>query len=200
MPDTPADAATSNGDAGSLLATLLARLRADGEREGVAYERLRARLIAFFRLHEPSDAEALADLALDRLARRLQEGVAVDNVRLYALGIARLVVQERRARAIRQRRAEHDPTLQPNDDSAAETRRVEATSIALGACLQQVGDSATALILAYYGADGAARIRARSALAASLGVSLNALRNRALRLRDTLERCVRERLPPNEDA
>ena len=44
------------------------------------------------------------------------------------------------------------------------------------------------------GEDDARRIPARRELAARLGIGLNALRNRALRLRETLEQCIRQRL------
>ncbi|MEP7042799.1 MAG: hypothetical protein ABI843_07030 [Dokdonella sp.] len=171
---------------------LFARLGRD-EPAQLGYERLRQRLIQFFRLHLPVEAEDLADLALDRLARRLHEGVDVDHTQRYALGIARMILLEARTRLARQHVAEQDPTWTQAPDEA-DAIHLEAAVTALGGCLDQLGERAHALILAYYGADGAQRIRTRQRLAAELGSSLNALRNRALRLREALERCVRERL------
>jgi hypothetical protein len=56
------------------------------------------------------------------------------------------------------------------------------------------GDSAR-LILEYYGVDdGGSRIERRQRLAESFGLTLNALRNRALRTRLALEKCVSARL------
>jgi hypothetical protein len=46
------------------------------------------------------------------------------------------------------------------------------------------------LILEYYGSDGRTRIDARKRMAQAMGVSENALRSRALRVRDQLERCI----------
>jgi DNA-directed RNA polymerase specialized sigma24 family protein len=171
---------------------LFARLGRD-EPAQLAYERLRQRLIQFFRLHVPPEAEELADLALDRLARRLYEGTEVDHPQRYALGVARMILLEARTRLARQRLAEQDPTWSEVPD-VEDALQQEAAVAALGECLEQLGDRARALILSYYGADGAQRIRSRQRLASELGSSLNALRNRALRLRETLERCVRERL------
>jgi hypothetical protein len=175
---------------------LLARLARDGHAH-VGYERLRHRLIQFFRLHLPIEADDLADLTLDRLARRLQDGVEVENTQRYALGVARMLLLEARTRFAKQHLAEQDPTLLNTPDVVA-AADVEAATIALTACLDRLGERGRALILAYYGAEGAQRIRARQRLAAQLGASLNALRNRALRLRETLERCVRERWQPEE--
>lgn len=176
------------------LHALLAHLGGDRS-AAAAYEALRRRLIAFFRLHVPAQADDLADVALDRLGRRLAEGVAVEDTGGYALGIARYLVREAQAQAIRAARAEHDPLLQlPDEDAAADAVRHEAVLAALDTCLDTAGPAQGRLILDYYGADGGERIALRQRLATALGISLNALRNRALRLREALEACVRERL------
>ena len=175
---------------------LLSRLAADGG-DAAAYEALRRRLIQFFRLHVPSDADDLADVVLDRLARRIHEGTDVASVPSYALGIARMVLHEARARAARRRVAEVDPTLLP-DENGGDAREIEVALAALSQCLDAAGADARKLILDYYGADGASRIALRQRLAGERGISLNALRNRALRLREALEDCVRRRLGPEE--
>src|SRR6185369_155013 len=86
-----------------LFETLLQYLSRQGERGETIYERLRARLIAYLRLHLPAQADELADLTLERLARRIHGGTAIQNVHAYALGIARLVLLEARARFHRDR-------------------------------------------------------------------------------------------------
>jgi len=174
---------------------LLGRLQSEGS-EGLAYETLRRRLIQFYRLHVPAEADDLADVVLDRLARKLHEGTEVASVPLYALGIARMVLHEARARGARRRAAEADPTLVPDRDDEQDT--TETVLAALSTCLHAAGSAARALILAYYGADGAERIAVRQRLAAERRISLNALRNRALRLREMLEDCVRTRLGDSE--
>jgi RNA polymerase sigma factor (sigma-70 family) len=171
---------------------LLQRLRIDGDGER-AYESLRRRLIQFFRLHLPADADDLADIVLDRLARKIHGGTDVASVPSYALGIARMVLHEARARGARRHLAELDPTLAPDEDTSDEAADAEQLMAALAACLDAAGAPARSLILSYYGADGARRIETRRRLAEECGISLNALRNRALRLRDALENCVRRR-------
>ena len=171
---------------------LLSRLAADGS-DAAAYEALRRRLIQFFRMHVPADADDLADVVLDRLARRIHEGIDVASVPSYALGIARMVLHEARAKSARRHLAEADPTLVPDEDGADDAHDLEGVLAALRACLDAAGMGARQLILSYYGGDGSVRIATRKRLADEHDISLNALRNRALRLRDALEQCVRRR-------
>jgi len=188
--------APAAGAEAAALAALLERLRRDGE-PGAAYETLRRRLLRFFRLHAPAEADMLADAALDRLARRLDEGVEVEHVASYVLGIARRIALEAQARAARRHRAETDPAAAPaaDDEASAQQRlQLERRAAALSACLEAAGEAARRMILDYYGADGGERIRRRRRLAARLGISANALRNRAARLREALEACMRDRL------
>src|ERR1700735_2144659 len=73
---------------------LLAKLAPDSTQAGVRYEKLRARLIAFFLRRMLPAPEDLADEAINRLARRLFEGEEVASIEAYALGIARYVLKE----------------------------------------------------------------------------------------------------------
>jgi len=101
-------------DSAGAFGALLARLSADGG-DAQAYEALRRRLIQFFKLHVPAEADDLADVVLDRLARRIHEGIDVASVPSYALGIARMVLHEARAKSARRHLAEVDPTLAPDE-------------------------------------------------------------------------------------
>lgn len=197
------NASTSAGDDGNLarrrLHGLIKRLHADADAGGFDYEQLRRRLILFFRQHEPVDAESLADEALDRLARRLDEGTAIENAGLYAFGIAKLMqfeANERRAR----REAARQEAIAAIDFEADEPDESDPVMLAaLRACLREFGPHSSDLMLTYYRDDDARRIATRRDLAAKLGVSINALRNRALRLRETLETCVRRRVGTARD-
>jgi DNA-directed RNA polymerase specialized sigma24 family protein len=175
------------------LQTLLERLRADSASGGFGYEQLRRRLILFFRQREPIEAETLADDALDRLARRLDEGVPINNPASYAFGIAKLMLFEANARRLRQEARVDEPETRPamiEDDDAIDP----ALARALRTCLRSMGRRGSELMLAYYRDDDARRIKTRRNLAEKLGITLNTLRNRALRLRASLETCVRARM------
>jgi len=174
-------------------AMLLARLEAEGAAGGFGYEQLRRRLVIFFRAREPVDADALADTALDRVARRLDEGTSIDNLALYALGVARLMLLEVQARNVRRDVALRDPVLL-GDGEESEDETDAATLAALRGCLHALGHRGADLLLAYYGDDDSRRIKTRHALAERLRISANTLRNRVLRLRASLEACVRDRL------
>jgi DNA-directed RNA polymerase specialized sigma24 family protein len=176
------------------LDNLLQRL-GTGSEVAPAYERLRLRLVTYLRLRFPADAETLADEAIDRLARRLDDGVPVANLAGYALGIARLLVLETGARQSRERAAAREAMMRMELNEQAD--EPDPALPALRACLESIGPESAALIFEYYAADsGQARIARRQALAGRLGMSLNTLRNRALRIRIGLEKCVRERYRP----
>jgi len=179
------------------LETLLERLAAAGD-SAPGYERLRLRLVTFFRLQSHVEAEALADEAIDRLARRLGDGTPVQHLAAYALGIARLIVMETAAR----RRKERDAALETlshgeltwSSESVSEIEPDPAVP-ALQACLSALDPESASLILEYYAEEsGAARIERRQRLAERVGLAPNALRNRVLRIRVALEKCVRNRL------
>lgn len=172
---------------GAAFAALMARLDPDSERAGAAYEALRRALIGFFTWRGAGTPDELADEALDRLAARLGEGVAVENVPRFARGIARLVLLEYWRR----------PDAHPGSlDDVGVTRAVatdppdDVLHGCLERCLSELPREGRELILGYYGGHGRLRIEGRKRLAAAMGASDTALRNRAQRLRDRLEGCI----------
>jgi hypothetical protein len=80
--------------------TLLDRMRREGGSAEERYESLRRRLITFFRLHVPTDAEAQADRALDRVARKLMEGTEIENLLQFTLGVSRMILEIPRAESV----------------------------------------------------------------------------------------------------
>ncbi len=163
---------------GDHLASLLAAL---GPAAADRYEQLRWRLVRLFRWERCVDADTLADEALDRLARRLAENEPIGRIESYLFGIARLLLREEAARNIRQRTklAElgRDPTRLsiPASEELAER---------LNRCLATLEPDQRRLLLAYY------EDKQRERLAVELSLTMNALRNRELRLRERLEKCV----------
>ena len=169
------------------LARLLARLDPDPERAGDAYERLRRTLIKFFDWRGAYPPDECADVALDRLARKLEQATDIGDVHSYAHGIARLVLFERLRRPAA-------TSLEDAGELAAPDRTVgdqrESMRECLDRCLAALPGESRSVVLRYYEHKGEAKIVSRRELARELGISENALRSRIQRLRDRLESCV----------
>jgi DNA-directed RNA polymerase specialized sigma24 family protein len=172
------------------LARLLARLDPDADKAALEYERLRRTLVRFFDWRDIGPSDECADETFDRLARRLDGGTTVEDVPTYLYGIARMVLLERR------RRPPLDP-LDERDDRVAvaatppdEDR--ERVSLCLDRCLAELPPDSQSLVLRYYEGERHSKIDNRRRLAATLGLSDNALRSRVQRLRDRLELCIQQ--------
>lgn len=171
------------------LERLLVRLDADPTRAAEAYEALRLSLTRFFDWRGAHFPDECADETLNRLARRLDEGAAVGDVRTFALGIARLVrLEQARSPHLRQDQLDEQsigsaPAVDDDTDPVLQD--------CLESCLASLPDDARALILEYYQDQRRQKIDRRVRLATQLGLTANALRSRAQRVRDRLERCVR---------
>lgn len=146
---------------------------------------LRDRLLALFSLHRPADAAQLADQALLRFQALIP---APTDVAASLHGIARELLAAL-------------PAEPADAESIDEADSDPATRKALRACFAKLGTDASKLILGYYefgsdggGDTGAARLRRRQQLAARLGISPEALRDRAHEIRAALEAGVQARL------
>ena len=181
-------------------ALLLERLDPDPQRAGAAYERLRRALTRFFDWRGAFFPEECADETLDRLARKVVEGVAVVDVEALAHGIARLVLlEDARARARRAPSEAAPPETVPPGWSASASEEDNPLLGHLEACLETLASGEMRLVLAYYAEPaGIRKIESRRRLAGELQVTDNALRSRVQRLRDRLEACVRGRSAPAE--
>jgi DNA-directed RNA polymerase specialized sigma24 family protein len=173
---------------------LLASLDPDRERAAERYELVRAKLISFFEYRGASHAEDLADETLDRVARRLEEGVAVPpaELRSYIFGVARNVLREAWHSTDKSGPLDDlPPSREPSyDPRAAAGPDEEARLECLTQCLAALGEEDRDLIRAYHTADGRDRVEGRKELGERLGIGLNALRIRAYRIRRDLERCM----------
>jgi DNA-directed RNA polymerase specialized sigma24 family protein len=169
------------------LARLLARLHPDADRAAREYEQLRRTLVRFFDWRGGWPPEECADEALDRLARKLEADTAVEDVRNYAHGIARLVLLEWRRRPVASSIAEApDLATVPAEPDETGDRLHEC----FDRCLAEIPGDNRSLVLGYYEGDRDAKIANRRRLASTHGLSENALRSRVQRVRDRLEQCV----------
>ena len=177
---------------------LLARLDTDPLAAGEKYEHLRRVLLRFFTWHGTADAEGAADDALDRIARKLQAGHTIDDISAFAYGVARVIRLERQRQALATSTTTDEGlaarTAAPEDD------RAELRDACLQQCIAELSPEDRDLILAYYVGTGRDRIDGRARLAATLGLSENALRSRARRVRDRLRVRAARFLEQNDPA
>ena len=178
---------------------LLAVLGDDHHQAALRYEGIRTRLIKYFAWERCPYPEEHADEVFDRVARRIAEGESLANPEAYFRGVARLLVKEigadlrRRSQVLDEigRAAARPVAIRDSEDHEAHC---------LETCLDRLPAESRGFILRYYEGDKQTRIAGRKALALQLGIPLNALRNRALRLRGNLERCVRQYLERRKEA
>lgn len=185
------------------LDNLLHALHPDREQASQRYEALRQRLIRFFAWNHTSFPEELADEVLDRLARRLshRESEILDPAK-FAVGIARLLLKESlrekdRREAVLAIMAQCTPDSRNLElESALQEERIAV----LQECLQAIPEHSRNLLVRYFSTDGREKIQQRQRLAEEHGISLNALRNRVMRIRGELEknykRIIFEKNPP----
>jgi DNA-directed RNA polymerase specialized sigma24 family protein len=170
------------------LEELLLRLAPEPEAAGREYETLRQRLSNFFDRRGILSADALADETLDRVARRLEAGEAIERVRPYCHGVARHVYMEWRKEHVRESAALTEAARVAAD---GRTEGAEEASRCLDRCLAELPADSQHLIVAYYQGLGSAHIPERKLLAERLGITYVALKTRAHRIRTDLAVCLR---------
>lgn len=180
---------------GGALERLLDRLDPDRDVAGQRYETLRQTLVKFFDWRGASSPDDCADETLDRLIRKLDEGAHIEEVGRYAHGIARLVLLEQMRDPLPRAALLDDVPSAPSlvvapvpipDDDDEDT----GTRDCFDACLDSLPADSRDLILRYYVDERRAKIDGRVELAKQLGITSAALRSRAQRIRDRLEKCV----------
>lgn len=185
------------------LERLLDVFHPDREQASLAYEALRQRLIRFFEWNHADTPQELADETLDRLARRLSSCEdEILNPTKFAVGIARLLLKEhfrekdRREAALATMSESYPEPAKLEIESAQQEERMAV----LEQCLQAIPEASRNLIERYFSAESRAQIQQRQRLAEEHGISLNALRNRVMRIRMELQKSFSllpsEKIPP----
>jgi len=164
---------------------------ADRERAGEKYEDLRRILIRFFEWRGAPYPEEHADEAINRVARRLDEGVEIKNLAAYSYEVARLVFLETTKGDDSKNLSLESVKLAPVAvDNREELAERELRLQCLEDCLQYLPEQSSELIVEYYRSEKRGQVERRRALAERFGVRRDALANRVQRLRDKLEHCV----------
>jgi DNA-directed RNA polymerase specialized sigma24 family protein len=173
--------------------TLLSQLDPERERAGEMYETIRSKLVRLFEWRGCASPEDLADETINRVARRLAEGVELrsNDPYGYFCGVAHLVYKEVLRRAQRDNRALASGEWPP--PPAEEEEPSDARLDCLRRCLAQLPPDQRDLVLRYHHGksdQGESNIRNRQQLAHEAGIPMNALRIRVHRVRRRLEACV----------
>jgi len=169
---------------------LLVAFDVDRETAGRKYLEIRNNLTRFFEWRGCSFPEDHADETINRMAKRVSEGEEILNHSGYAMGVARLLLLEinkgrqREQSALAEIGAAPDVYV-PEDDG-------ESRLTCLRSCLQTLSPDNRELILQYYQGEKGEKIENRKKLLQRLGIPVNTLRMRALRLRERLQACVEE--------
>lgn len=172
------------------LEALLAALDPDREQACIRYLQIRHKLVRIFEWRGCTSPDDLTDETINRVARRIAEGLIPANLYGYFCGVAHLVYKEFLRREAREHAALESGDWPPfsSGEPAADRRRLDI----LSECLQTLDADQRRLVLEYHRDDN--HICSRKDLSRELGVPMNALRIRVHRLRRKLEECVAEKL------
>src|SRR5262249_46510276 len=150
------------------------------------------RLVTYFDRRNRPDADELADETLSRIGRTLEQDGRIETTppARYCYVVAKFVLLEdfRRERrhtrldAVWQMERTPGVTAADTEQAAARERRLDC----LDRCLEELNPDQRQLIVEYYAEAQRQRIERRRAMAARLGISMNALAIRACRIRDNL--------------
>jgi DNA-directed RNA polymerase specialized sigma24 family protein len=165
----------------------------DPERERAAkrYEEIRRRLIKFYTCRNCTTPEDLTDETINRVARKVQEELRhnyVGDTAPYFYGVAHKVYLEH----VKKKPPPHPPPAQ------RATEEVEREHTCLDRCMEQLRPRSRELIREFYQEEKQAKIKHRKRLAERMGISPNALRIQAHRIRLSLLECVRQCLSQYE--
>jgi RNA polymerase sigma factor (sigma-70 family) len=179
---------------------LLALFDPDPNRAADHYELIRSQIIKFFECRGVFTSRDLTDETFNRVARKIIEGgeIYANSLSSYFYGVARNVLREHLRNP--ETTTSSLETLAPYEHPAEissevkqrrlERQRFEQRLECLETCVQALPPATRRLILSYYEGEEGVKIENRKRLAESLKTTLGALRIRAHRSREKLEKCV----------
>ena len=150
----------------------------------------------FFDRRGVPPAEALADETLDRVARRLDGGEAVEHVRPYCFGVAKRVLLEWQKGHAKEAAAW---AARPDAGALTDAAAIEARVACLERCLDELSPDSRALVIEYYQGPGRVHQDGRKLQAERLGISYTALKARTHRIRCELTACLQRCLGQGGD-
>jgi len=169
---------------------LLSAFGEDQESAAEKYLEIRKNLVRFFEWRGCPFPEDHADETINRVARRLDEGEEIGNPTGYCMGVARMLLLEINKERAREQQALGE--MASSQVAASDASEAEGHIECLRSCLQNLSASNRELIIEYYQGEKGAKIKNRRRLVERLGIPVNTLRMRALRLRERLQACVED--------
>ena len=163
----------------------------DRDSGGTKYLEIRSHLTRFFEWRGCPFPEDHADETFNRIAKRVAEGEEIQNPSGYAMGVARLLVLE----IIKGRQREQVALTEMTSTASELATEPDDGEVRLGClrtCLSELSIENRQLITDYYEGEKGDKIQNRKKLVEKLGIPVNTLRMRALRLRDRLQVCVED--------
>jgi RNA polymerase sigma factor (sigma-70 family) len=189
-------------------ARLLTQLDPDRERAAEKYEEVRRKLMKFFKWRGCLQFEEYADVTIDRVARKIAEGVELQPTTpssfFYGVAVNLLKEHWRKTASREEMIAGQPEALNPSDDpenirEQAETLQEQERRLScLRRCLGKLPAESVSLIKQYYSEGDVLDKEQRKQIARRLNLSATALRSRAFRIRGELERCVNNCLEKNK--
>jgi len=160
------------------------------------YEELRLKLVKILSWKgcPDTEADALADTTLDRVADKLVKGEQIQNLNAYASEVLRFVWLEHSRKHKEDAAGDDLPEIevQPNIEILNDP---DLRMRCLRKCMAEVvsDPSDKILIVGYYDAEAGEKNKdTRKNLAEKLGLTMTTLKVKACRLRNRLEKCINE--------
>lgn len=170
---------------------ILAWLNPDRDVAATMYVQLRHDLAKMFMWGRCADPEGMTDEAFDRVAKKVQEvrPTYEGDPRLYFRAVANNLIKENHKKIKSQLSLEDiDPPKLVITESEEETAADIDECLQL--CLQKLSADKRALILGYYAKEKQAKIDYRYELAQKFGITVETLRVRVFRIRESLAECI----------
>ena len=173
------------------LEEILAWLSPDRDVAATMYVRLRHDLAKLFTWGRCADPEGLTDEAFDRVAKKVHDVKQTydGDPRRYFRAVANNLIKED-LKKIKTQLSLDDVDLPGPQISETEDESAADMEDCLQLCLNKLTNDKRELIVAYYAKEKQARIDHRNELARKFGISVETLRVRVFRIRESLAECI----------
>lgn len=171
---------------------ILAWLHSDRDVAASMYLQLRENLEKIFTMNRCSDPEGLTDETFDRVAKKVLDvrQTYEGDPKLYFYGVARNLIREDL------KKVKTHASLEDVEPQAQDIEFEEETAAlreeCLHSCLEELSTEKRDLILNYYAKEKQAKIDHRAELADRLNTTVETLRVRVYRIRNSLLKCIEQ--------